>query len=273
MKFLYIAGCQRSGTTLLRLILECHSAIVCLDEDRSYATVPRLRESAGRDALRTLQRPWIGFKIPRFSEQLIERSISDPDYGSFPNFYDAEPVLFMIRDVRDVVVSMMRLTFDDGQSWLDRFGRSILAFKRRDPGFARRYRRELALLDDWGQSPEGVGALYWKFKSTAYLDYLAAGLPVYGIVYERLVSEPRKVLSGAMAFLELPWEEALMDHPNHEHGEVDASGHAIGNTDVRRPIHSLSVGVHRDGLGADALARIDAIVETLPERLLQAAPR
>lgn len=35
----FITGCQRSGTTLLRLILEGHQDIRCFDETRSYGVL------------------------------------------------------------------------------------------------------------------------------------------------------------------------------------------------------------------------------------------
>jgi hypothetical protein len=35
----FILGCQRSGTTLLRLILESHPDIFCYDEIKAYAVL------------------------------------------------------------------------------------------------------------------------------------------------------------------------------------------------------------------------------------------
>ena len=35
--------------------------------------------------------------------------MSDPNYGSFANFYRGEPVVFLFRDVRDVVISMQAM--------------------------------------------------------------------------------------------------------------------------------------------------------------------
>jgi Sulfotransferase family len=32
----FVAGCQRSGTTLLRLVLECHPRVYCFDEAIGY---------------------------------------------------------------------------------------------------------------------------------------------------------------------------------------------------------------------------------------------
>ena len=67
----FIAGCQRSGTTLMRLILECHDQVSCFDELRSYGALaerPLLQDLAGRK---------VGFKIPRWTEQLDAENLWD----------------------------------------------------------------------------------------------------------------------------------------------------------------------------------------------------
>jgi hypothetical protein len=92
LKRFFIIGCQRSGTTLLRLILNSHSEISCADENISYDVLSDSNKF--QNFLETKnKKKWIGFKIPRFTEQINNHSIYD--YGlSTPiqNFYEMNPL-------------------------------------------------------------------------------------------------------------------------------------------------------------------------------------
>ena len=128
----FIAGCQRSGTTLMRLILECHPDIFCFDETEAYKAL--LQSPSQQPAGKSL----IGFKVPRYTEQFAEPLARD--FGleeTAINLYHSDPILFMLRDVRDTVASMMRLKARE-TSWLEFRGRSILAAKIEDPRFRAR---------------------------------------------------------------------------------------------------------------------------------------
>jgi len=137
----FIVGCQRTGTTLLRLVLECHPEIACLDETNSYRSLSNLKATVPRS--KTL----LGFKIPRWTEQLHEATLGD--FGqteTAAQFYDGEPLIFLLRDVRDTVVSMCQLRMGR-QTWMDVAGRPILDSKLRQPEFRERFAREIALLE------------------------------------------------------------------------------------------------------------------------------
>src|SRR5437016_4600645 len=59
----YILGCQRTGTTLMRLVLECHSKILCFGEVRGYQAL------ANNERTIPYGKEIVGFKIPRWTEQ------------------------------------------------------------------------------------------------------------------------------------------------------------------------------------------------------------
>ena len=107
---------------MLRLILECHSQICCFDELRSYQLLST-RSHEG-----SLHKPLVGFKVPRFAEQL---DYSEPyDLGlteTFSRFYTGQNVVFIVRDVRDVVASMLRL--HGTRSWLEEWAIPIIEDK------------------------------------------------------------------------------------------------------------------------------------------------
>ncbi len=114
-------------------------------------------------------------------------------------------MVFLFRDVRDVVISMQTLRTPSGATWLEDYGAPTLRFFANSAGFRQRYARELAQLERWHDPPHAVAALYWRFKSDSYFDYLEAGLPILPLRYEELVTDPRTKLGTVTGFLGLPW--------------------------------------------------------------------
>jgi hypothetical protein len=232
----FIAGCQRSGTTLMRLILECHPEVFCFDETEGYKALMQARfpPPAGRSL--------VGFKVPRYTEQFGEPLASDFGLAeTATDLYQSDPILFMLRDVLDTVASMIRLKAGE-TPWLEVYGKSILAAKIEDAGFRAKYEREIAQVEEANNSLAAVGALYWKYKTRAYLDYRERGFPVLDVVYKKLVATPEPVLQRVLSFLQLTWHPALLEHPRFAHREVAPCGRTVGETDPKRSIDCASVG-------------------------------
>lgn len=246
----FIAGCQRSGTTLMRLVLECHSRIECADEKWAY------RILAGR-ARWPRRRPLLGLKVPCITEQFADAVLWDPDVlPETANPYQQQPLVFMVRDVLDTVASMRALRVSGG-SWLDVHLKPTLHAKRaRDRAFVSRYAEVLDALGDPATSDFAAAAFYWRYKVDALYDYLDRGFPALLVRYEDLVTRPRIELLRVCGFLRVPWEPALLAHSRLPHGEVDEDGFAIGDTQSRRPIDVLSVGRWRAVMGDDDVAEI-----------------
>jgi len=253
----------------MRLVLESHPSISCLDEDQSYRLLLGLDRWRTRRLLgRCRASGSLGLKIPLFTEQLLDRRVRYEEFGSFRNFYrHGHRILFMHRDVRDVVASMLRLEQPDGGMWIDRYGRRILAERMRERTFAARYAHLLAWLKNRDFPPHAVAALYWCYKSEAYLDYRAAGLPVLGVRYERLVHQPEQTLRAVLEFLGSEWSECVLSHPAFRHGELRSDGLAIGGTDPKRAIDTTSVGNFSDVLRPGELSDVQAIAGPTAERL------
>jgi hypothetical protein len=263
----FIVGCQRSGTTLLRLILECHPDVSCLDEQQAYRALVR-DEPVPPGKLR------LGFKIPRWTEMLAAPSFPDHELGTVVGpVYRGEPLLFMLREVRDTVASMLRLRASRQHSWLDYWGRRELAQKMREPEFRDRFHREIDTVRAGGDALHLVGALYWKYKTRAYLQYRDGGWPVCPVRYESLVASPEEHLRRALACLGLRWNAALLSHPHFPHAEVGADGTTTGKTDPRRPIDTRSVGQWRQVLSGEQEAGILAIAGALNEWVAEAPLR
>ena len=258
----FIAGCQRSGTTLMRLVLECHPDIECFDEVDSYRILASPRDQP--NSFKRLR----GFKIPRWTEQLGSSGLWDyglPERAS--QFYAGQKIIFMVRDVKDSIASMLKLRAGN-VSWLEMWGEPIIAAKvEKDPVFARRYSRELRLRDHSKHHQIASGALYWKYKNDALFDLLGSACPVLPVRYETLVSAPQPVLQGVCAFLGINWESALLEHPRFVHRELFENGLTLGNTNPNRPIDAASVDQWRAFIPYDAVPDVEAIAGNLQRRI------
>lgn len=235
-KTFFIVGCQRSGTTLLRLILECHGRIQCFDEHLGYRLLRR------DDWAAEITADLVGFKAPMLTEQFSDAVFQDYNLEPFPNRHAGQPLIFMIRDVRDTVASMVNYRVGRSSTWLDRWGIPALAWKMEHyPEYASQLE---PILRRWASSSHArlsQGALCWRYKTNALARYQALGLPVLVLRYEDVVTRPRTELERVCAFLGVDWEEGLLQHASRTHGEVFSNGRTIGLTDPSRPIDATSV--------------------------------
>lgn len=237
----FVAGCQRSGTTMLRLVLDSHPDIRCFDEALAYDYLTG-RQPAALQKLEEQGVSAVGFKIPRFAEQLGWPEHVDPDYGRFASFYNGEKTLFIVRDVCDVVSSMASLKANATETWIDRYAAPILRATLPEYPGGEDLRKKFSELEARGFPRHLLGALYWEAKNRGLLSMLEAGSPVLPLSYEALVEDPRPIMERVMAFLSLDWNDALLLHHHQEHQELDERGMAIGNTDPKRAIDRNSVG-------------------------------
>lgn len=266
----FILGCQRSGTTLLRLVLESHPAVVCFDELKAYAVLKAYSER-GRSALPALPEHVhrVGFKIPRFTEQLHDAELRDEGQPEIcRNFYRGEKILFLIRDVRDVVVSMKKLKVGSAGTWLEFWPPRIVLLKMvRDPRFQQSYRRELAILARTEDSMTAIAALYWTYKTRPLLDYLAEGLPALPLFYDQMVKEPRRTFSAVCAHLGIDWDDRMLAHHELDHRELFDDGFTVGGTDPKARISAKAVNQWEAALTPAELDLIQQIAGETAQRM------
>jgi hypothetical protein len=262
----FIVGCQRSGTTLLRLILETHSQIQCFDETWAYALL------AGAPFPEPVRKEVLGFKIPRWTEQLDAPVLWDLGQPERPaRIYSGQPIIFVVRHALDTIASMLKLKVG-GQTWIERWAVPIIHAKAEDREFAGRYRRELSLVRGATYPSIAAGALYWKYKTAALLDYLEKGYPLLPLRYEHVTMNPALHLPNVCSFLDVPWEEALLDHPRIRHSEVFENGLTVGETNPNRPIDCVSVGQWPQFMSEEQCAVVDTVLGDIP-LLVEAALR
>ncbi len=257
----FILGSQRSGTTLLRLILETHPRIFCYDETTAYA---KLTSGDPDDAA---DNQLVGFKIPRWTEQMLEPRLADEGINeTCANFYRGEKILFLIRNAKDNVASMRKLRFGE-IGWIEQWIPRVLLRKFADQRFRDAYQADLRIAADSGSFLIACAALSWKYKTASFFEYKDKGLPLLPIFYEDLVSKPQVVLTAICEYLGVEWDDALLRHHEAEHTEVSGEGLTVGNTDPRKPINIDSVDRWEQVFTPGDIAAIDEITSGLTRRI------
>jgi len=238
----FILGCQRSGTTLVRLILESHSKISCIDEPETYQRLLEFKKNNS-----TEPNSLLGFKAPVITEQLNDAFFSDTSLdfiilNKFKNF----PRIFLIRDVRDNIVSMRRLK-QENSTWYNLWPeKSFQYWKSTIPNFTSKFEDDISKISNSNDKLLSMASFYWKYKTMSYFDYEKNGTKLCKIRYEDLVDNPKETISKLTKFLNVELEDNMLHHQQLKHQYVDKSGLTIGQTNPKLPISNKSVGSYKN---------------------------
>lgn len=227
MRPIFIVGCPRSGTTLLRLMLDSHPAISCgpethfvavleqvmnrwpalqrygFDEDYWYDKLAELVDSFQRDyAARRGKQRWAD-KTPRYALHL----------PFIDKLFPSCQVIHLIRDGRDVVASHR-------DSW--------------------GYKSAVGAPDKWRSFITAARAWGATVPAERYSE----------LRYEDLVADPETSLRRIISFLDEPWDDVVLAHDQVEH---DVYGNYAGGTAARREQDQVDDVVYtsRVGRGGD----------------------
>jgi len=213
----FIVGCQRTGTTMMRLILDSHPDIHCFDEWNGYSFLLDGKYPTTKNA------KLLGFKCPNWTKLFTESELHRKILGS-------HPIIFMLRDVRGCVASMLNLKTDDG-NFFNGVQKKVVANWTTD---------ELSEIKNKNYPAHRIAALFWREQTSQYLKMVRLGLPVLGIHYEQFVQHPESHLRIICNFLQVPWHDSLLFHHEFDHDETP-DGKAVGDTELDRPVDSSSI--------------------------------
>lgn len=228
---IFIGGAGRSGTTLLRVILDSHPNIACGPEMKA---IPGIIESwkqtsqmyAGylkawhvdpKDVDRLYRDLILGLFEPMKREtgkpRVAEKSPNNAmAFGPLHVLFPESPIIHVVRDPFDTIASLLSM------NWID------LATGKR-----MKYTENVT-----------DAACYWAQIVTLATEM---GMRIgperfYEVSYEELVSEPEPVLRDLFAWLDEPWDARVMAHHEERH---DLGGESSADQ-VAKPIYTSAVG-------------------------------
>ena len=242
-----ITGCQRSGTTLMHLILDSHPDVIGIDEDKfNYADINTF-----------LNAPWfpatVAFKLPRYAPVL-----------AFIKSMSGLRILWCIRDPFDTVGSMVKLirplATGTPVPWAAHPQGAPVEIVNCYWTLNEETRRQLTPLMEEYQAIRAknpvdrnrhdqvfAAALCWRIKNDLPLRYRSEHIEFHTVKYEELVASPGQSLLEIFQYIGLDWHDGILKH--HElHNGV-----SIGNTDNTRPIDQQSIGKGRRDLSKEEL--------------------
>jgi hypothetical protein len=257
-----ITGCQRSGTTLMNLILDSHPAIWGIDEDKfvfpsiySYLAAPMPQAP-----------PFVSFKLPPYAHIL-------PFMEMLPDCR----VLWCVRDPVDVVWSMIKFGAENSDCipWVAHpaggWGEINNAYwvlgdeqKRELGGYMAEFTRLTEKFVKLANVPGSrmkierrdrvlIGALCWRIKNELPNLYKDRKIGFHVIRYADLVRQPQQRIADVLDYIGVDWDDkVLMHHRLHK-------GTSIGNTSNTRAIDQNSLGAGQRNLSEDERELIKTI--------------
>jgi hypothetical protein len=253
---IFIGGAPRSGTTLLRAIIDAHPSIACGPELRAIPSLCALRASIEATAGEGLRRDYsvgpgeldraFAAAIASFLEprrrasgkaRIAEKTPANVlHFPALRRLFPAAPLIAIHRDPRDVVASLLSMDWRDGRS-----GERLEI--TRDPV---------------------AGARLWLLSVETALQ-MSGDAGFFLTSYEALVDEPDAVKASLFRFLGEPFDAQAL---RHDVSFDPASGeHEPSNTRVAGPIDRASVGRWRRELSRDARRAVEEIAGPFMTRL------
>ena len=261
-KLFFIFGAGRSGTTLLKRIMNSHSLTSCLDEFFSYHGInqPLLLKL---ESIFESKKKWLGLKCPVMTDCLLDKNFIafpipnhiDKISQNFRNLYSNQPIIFLVRDVRDRVSSVI----DQGKNTNVNMKELTKIFENwveKNLYIQENFKKELSTIKNFKDKIFGYEALEWKIKTSAFSLYKERDYPILLIKYENLVSKTEESLRKICSFLGIPFEKSMLNFYKMPHVGLKEPG-LEGNLDnTRRNVDSNSIGLYKKQLTSENINEI-----------------
>jgi Sulfotransferase family len=222
--YLFIVGCPRSGTTLLRRLVDTHPLVAVIDEMRWIASFFERREGLTPEGLVTPELvdrllAYDRFATLEISREQLERLIDTGDPIPYPKFVTGIFDLYGQAQGKSLVgdktpryarsIGTLHALWPHARFvHLIRDGRdvcmSILNWRKAD--------QVLGRFSTWGEDQVATAALWWEWHVRLGREDGGSLAPklYHEVRYEALVSEPAKECEKLCSFLDLPYDDAML---------------------------------------------------------------
>jgi protein-tyrosine sulfotransferase len=238
----FIGGSPRSGTTLMRVMLDAHPMVRCGEETR---IIPRFidymhsileKEQSNSEAINAANGAYIYEIIRRHGRNASYLCTKDPttlEYSEYlASLFPNAKFILMIRDARATVHSVDSRYINSG-------------------GYQIKNLREN--FENWNKLIENM-----------YSQCIIIGsercLPVY---YEQLVLHPEQELRKILSFLNLQWNDRVLSHEKFIGSKISLSKTEKSSDQVVKPINLEGLDLWFDKIPEDILNDIDLLAPML----------
>jgi hypothetical protein len=245
---IFVGGMPRSGTTLLRVILDSHPNIACGPELRAIPALATLSRETRRLMGEMLAQYYclppselddvFAELVCSFLRPLHERSgkrrIAEKTpanalhFAELRRLFPDSPLIQVIRDGRDAVASVMQMDWTDSRTG-----------------------KPLAVTQD-----PLVAAAAWAEHIARGREARDSGARYFEIRYEDIVRDARTALTPLFEFLEEPWSDDVLAY--HSNSKIDLGLNEASAGQVSNGCHANSIGRWRNELGARERSAVKA---------------
>lgn len=239
---IFIGGMPRSGTTLLRVMLDSHPNIACGPELRAIPSLAQfsaqtkahcedtLNESyrLPRVELNEIFRRFISSFLEPYARSRGKSRIAEKTPANVLHFDELRQLfpdcdrIHIIRDGRDVVASLLTMDWTDART-----GKPMEM--TRDPAAA---------------------AALWRDHVLAGRAAKMAGKSVIELRYEALARDPERTLRGVFESIGEPWDDRVLEF--HRNATIRAGIDEASAPQVAKPLSRHAIGRWRSDLNDEA---------------------
>lgn len=220
-KPIFVIGAQRSGTSLLRRILDSHSRITCPPESKFILPLSRVltdaKSLAGWDSM-GFDKQEVDRAMGRFVRSFFDAYARAQGKARWaektPNYVDCLPELWDMFGPDVQFIYILRHGLDVANSLADPH---------------RHYPAIDEFMDEAGGNAPVAAGLFWADKNRKIRAFQAEHPQAGHVIrYEQLTTDPESALKPLFDFLGEPWEPDVIDYDKFPH-------HAgFGDPDVKR---------------------------------------